>query len=121
MNLQSRYEIDLSRLRIPGAALVAGGLLFAHLPSAWGVPCPMRAMTGVPCPFCGLTTSVRDSFGGHLGAAVAAAPLGLLVIAFAVAGLFRWGPRRLYVPVVVLTAVLLAEWVFELHRFHVIA
>jgi hypothetical protein len=116
----ARYEIDLTRLRVPGAALLVGGALAAHLPEAWGLPCPLRATTGVPCPFCGTTTSVRDALGGHLGPAVAAAPLGLAVIVLAVLGVLQLGPARLRVPVVVLCGLLAAEWVFELHRFHVL-
>ena len=119
----ARYEVDLSRLRVPGAVLLVGGALAAHLPGAWGVPCPLRATTGVPCPFCGLTTSVRETLGGHVGAAVAAAPLGIAVIVvavLAVLGVLGLGPARLRLPVMMLFAVLIAEWGFELHRFHVL-
>ena len=116
----ARYEFDLSRLRVPGLALLVGGAAAAHLPETWGLPCPLRATTGVPCPFCGTTTSVRDALGGHVGAAFAAAPLGLVVIVLAVLGVLRLGPERLRVPVVALCGLLGAEWVFELHRFHVL-
>ena len=114
----ARYEFDLSRLRFPAVALLVGGVVAAHLPEAWGLPCPLRATTGVPCPFCGTTTSVRAALAGHLGMAAAAAPLGLLVIVVALCGVLasarsipgaRCGAGRL----------LAAEWVFELHRFHV--
>jgi len=116
----ARYEFDLGGLRIPAAALLVGGAIAAHLPEAWGLPCPLRATTGVPCPFCGTTTSVRDALGGHLSAALTAAPLGLLVIVVALLSVSGLGPARLRVPVVVLAALLSAEWVFELHRFHVL-
>ena len=116
----ARYEVDLSRLRVPGVALLAAGTLAAHLPGAWGVPCPLRATTGVPCPFCGLTTSVRDVLGGRVGAAVAAAPLGIVVIAVAVLGVLGLGPTRLRIPLVALVALAAGEWAFELHRFHVL-
>lgn len=120
MNLQARYEIDLSRARLPGAALVVGGLVLAHLPSTVGVPCPLRTLTGVPCPFCGLTTSVRDCLGGHLGSAATAAPLGFVVIILAAFGIFGIGPKRLHVPMLAIILTLVAEWVFELHRFRLI-
>ena len=117
----ARYEVDLSRLRVPGVALLAAGVLAAHLPGGWGVPCPLHATTGVPCPFCGLTTSVRDTLGGHVGAGVAAAPLGLAVIVVAVLGALGLGPARLRIPLVMLFVLVAAEWAFELYRFHVLA
>jgi len=116
----ARYEVDLSRLRVPGVALLATGALAAHLPGAWGMPCPLRATTGVPCPFCGLTTSVRDALGGRVGAAAAAAPLGIVVIVVAVLVVLGLGPTRLRIPLVVLVALAASEWAFELHRFHVL-
>ena len=115
----ARYEFDLSRLRIPALALLVGGVVAAHLPEAWGLPCPLRATTGVPCPFCGTTTSVRSALAGHIHTAVAAAPLGLLVIVVALCSVLGLGPARFRVPVAALVALLAAEWVFELHRFHV--
>jgi hypothetical protein len=121
VNLAARYEVDLSRLRLPGVALLVGGVLFAHLPETWGVPCPLRALTGVPCPFCGLTTAVRDTCGGHVDAAASAAPLGFVVLLMAVLGIFNVGPRRLHVPMLVIWVGLAAEWIFELHRFHLLA
>ena len=116
----ARYEFDLSRLRIPGAALLLGGAAAAHLPETWGLPCPLRATTGVPCPFCGTTTSVRDALGGHVGAAFSAAPLGLAVIVLAVLGVLRLGPGSPTCARGRALALLGAEWVFELHRFHVL-
>ncbi|HVA09187.1 MAG TPA: DUF2752 domain-containing protein [Acidimicrobiales bacterium] len=112
-----RYEVDIQRLRVPGAVLLGGGLLFAHLPSDWGVPCPLRTLTGVPCPFCGLTTSVRNALGGHIYQAFDAAPLGLLVIIASVAVLLRGTPKTLRIAPPVALVALVTEWVFELHRF----
>jgi len=116
----ARYEFDLTRSRVPGAAVVAGGLLLAHLPSSVGLPCPLRSLTGVPCPFCGSTTSVRALFDGHPTAAVAAAPLGIVVVLVAALGALGLLPKRLAVHPAVLLAVVALEWVFELHRFHLI-
>ena len=114
------YEVELHRLRVPAAGVVGGGLVLAHLPASVGVPCPLRALTGVPCPFCGLTTSVRQLLGGRLHAAVAAAPLGLVVVAVALAALLGVAPAALRVPRWLLVLVLGAEWAFELVRFHVL-
>jgi hypothetical protein len=114
------YEIDLRRLRKPGAVLLAGGLVFAHLPSWIGLPCPLRALTGVPCPFCGLTISVRQLCGGHVTSALSAAPLGLVVVLLAVLAVLGVGPRAIRLPPAAYLAVLLGEWLFELVRFHVL-
>jgi hypothetical protein len=114
-----RYEFRLTRLRIPGAALLAVGLLLAHLPAGVGLPCPMRSLTGLPCPFCGSTTSVRDTFGGHVGSAFAVAPLGLLSIAVAVLAVLGLLPKKLALHPAILGTLLLGEWLFELHRFHI--
>jgi hypothetical protein len=94
--------------------------VLAHLPGSVGLPCPLRSLTGVPCPFCGLTTSVRAALGGHLDRAIGAAPLGLVVVGLALLAVSGRGPRTIRVPVPVLLALLVAEWVFELHRFHVL-
>lgn len=114
------YEFDLTRLQVPGCALLVGGLVLAHLPGGIGPPCPLRAMTGVPCPFCGTTTAIRDAGGGHLRAAVSAAPLGFAISAIAVVAALGLLPKRLTVNPVVVLSILSAEWVFEIHRFHVI-
>ena len=114
------YSVDVRRLRWPGVALLGGGAVLAHLPSTVGLPCPLRMLTGVPCPFCGVTTSVRQLLGGHPLAAVDAAPLGLAVVALALMAATGMGPSRLRLPVLGWVAILLAEWIFELHRFHVL-
>ena len=116
---RASYSVDVRRLRWPGAALLAGGAILAHLPSGVGLPCPFRMLTGLPCPLCGVTTSVRQLLGGHPLAAFDAAPLGLGVVALAGLAVTGLGPSRMRLPVVVWTAILLAEWTFELHRFHV--
>jgi hypothetical protein len=126
-----RYEVDLRGLSRPAAVMLAGGLVLSHLPNGVGLPCPLRALTGVPCPFCGITTSVRSALGGHLGRALSVAPLGLVVLALALAlcgdhlrARVRHRPRILNrvlsVPLVPLLVVLGAEWIFELHRFGVL-
>jgi hypothetical protein len=116
----ARYEVDASHLRVPAAGVVVGGLVLAHLPSSVGLPCPLRTLTGVPCPFCGLTTSVRALGGGHLGASFRAAPLGLLVVGFALVALTGRIPGRLRLPVPALAVAVAGEWIFELFRFHVL-
>ena len=120
MNLAARYRVDLSSSRRAGVVLLAGGLVLAHLPASVGVPCPLRTLTGIPCPFCGVTTAVRSTLGGHLGQALSAAPLGVLVVVVAAIAAIGRGPRTLRIPTVLLVALLVGEWLFELHRYHVL-
>lgn len=114
------YEVDLPRLRTPGAVLLVGGLVLAHLPTGVGLPCPLRTLTGVPCPFCGMTTSVRQTLGGHLRSAIGAAPLGVVAVAAAVIAVLGVGPRTFRVACPLLIGVIGLEWVFELVRFHIL-
>ncbi len=120
MNALASYEVDVRRLQKPAVIFLAGGLVLAHLPAGVGLPCPLRTLTGVPCPLCGVTTSVRDTLGGHLRAGLSAAPLGLVLIALAVAIALRLAPGKVnfFRPLLIVGVV--AEWGFELHRFHII-
>jgi Protein of unknown function (DUF2752) len=120
VNLLAPYEVDVGRLRRPAVILLAGGLLLAHLPTGWGLPCPMRTLTGVPCPFCGVTTSVRDTLGGHVRAGLDAAPLGLVLVVGALLIALRLGPRTIRLVRPLLIVGVAAEWFFELHRFHIV-
>jgi hypothetical protein len=83
-----------------------------------GLPCPLRTLTGIPCPLCGMTTSVTDTVHGHLGAALAANPAGLLAVAAAVALLVWRRAREAAVPAAAVPVALALMWLFELHRFH---
>jgi hypothetical protein len=114
------YEVDCSRLRVPSAGLIAAGIALAHVPGSVGLPCPLRALTGIPCPFCGLTTGVRDLGSGHVSEASRTAPLALVVAAICLAAVVIPLPNRLRLPVPLLGTALLAEWLFELHRFHLL-
>jgi hypothetical protein len=120
VNVLASSEVDVRRLRNPALVFLAGGLLLAHLPAGVGLPCPMRSITGVPCPFCGMTTSVRDTLGGHVRSGLAAAPLGLVLIATSIAVGLRLGPSSVRVlrPFVIVGVA--AEWCFELFRFHIL-
>jgi hypothetical protein len=117
LNGTSSYRIDLGGSRVPAAGFLLGGLVLAHLPSSVGLPCPLRTLTGIPCPFCGVTTSIRALFSGHAGAALSAAPLGLVVVVVAAFAALRLIPRTFAIPRVAIAAALLAEWLFELHRY----
>jgi len=120
VNVLATHELDVRRLRTPAAVFLAGGLVLAHLPEGWGLPCPLRTLTGVPCPFCGVTTSVRDALGGRVRAALNAAPLGVVLIGAAIAIALRLIPANVRILRIVLAAAVMAEWCFELHRFRLV-
>jgi hypothetical protein len=67
-----------------------------------------------------MTTSVEASVHAHPVAALAANPAGPLAVIAAVALLVRRERQSLRVPTVVVGAVLLGMWLFELHRFSLI-
>jgi hypothetical protein len=109
--------VDLTGLRVAGAAMIGLGITLPLLPHNPGLPCPLRTMTGVPCPFCGLTTAVKATVSGHLGAAVTANPFGIVAVVVAVLLLIRPRVRPLQVPLSVLLACAAVSWSWELRRF----
>jgi hypothetical protein len=96
--------------------MLAAGLTLPVLPGHPSFHCPLRALTGLPCPLCGLSTSVEETVRLHLGDALAANPLGIVLVLAALA-LLVVRPARLVLPKAVVPAVLAASWLFELHRF----
>lgn len=121
---RGRYALELGRLRVPAVALLGGTVVLAHLPNSVGLPCPLRTLTGVPCPFCGTTTALRQLGAGHLRASLSAAPLGIALVLVAlvvtVLGMARRLPSQVRVHLWMLAPLLAAEWLFELHRFHLL-
>jgi hypothetical protein len=116
----SGYPIDLSRARTPAALLLGGSVVLAHLPTAVGLPCPLRSATGVPCPCCGLTTAWRDLGGGRVGSSLAAAPAGIVLAALALLLVVGIVPSRLSVKYWVVVMAVGTEWAYELVRFHLL-
>jgi hypothetical protein len=112
-------ELDPGDLRGAAAALLGAGALLPVVPGHSGISCPLRQLTGIPCPLCGMTTSVENVLRLHLHAAAAANPAGLLVVGAAIV-LLVVRPRHLAVPALLPPLLLVAMWVFELHRFSII-
>ena len=111
--------LDPGELRVAGGAMLAAGLTLPALPGHPSLHCPLRALTGLPCPLCGLSTSVEQTVRLHLGDALAANPLGVLLVLVALA-LLVLRPARLALPRAAIPSVLAASWLFELHRFSII-
>ena len=101
-------------------AMLGAAAVLPLLPGHAGLPCPLRTLTGVPCPLCGMTTSVEATVHGHPLAALAANPAGPFAIAAAAVVLIRRQRQSLRVPAVVVLAVALGMWLFELRRFALI-
>lgn len=107
-----------------GAAVAAVALAELHAKDDPGVLCPLRRLTGVPCPVCGSTTVFMDLGAGHVGAAITANPVTVLVgLALLVAPLRRgavgawwWRlPVRRKNALIALAAGV--SWLWQLHRF----
>jgi len=96
--------------------MLAAGLALPVLPGHPSLQCPLRALSGLPCPLCGLSTSVEETVRLNLGDALAANPLGVLLVLAALA-LLVLRPARLALPRAVMPTALAASWLFELHRF----
>ena len=114
--LERRLRLDVGELRLAGAGMLAAGAVLPLLPGHPGIACPLRRLTGVPCPLCGMTTSVEATLRLHLREAAAANPAGVAAVAAAVL-LLVLRPRHLRVPSLLVPVLLLAMWLFELHRF----
>jgi hypothetical protein len=108
--------LDPGELRFAGAAMLAAGLTLPVLPEHPSFHCPFRVLTGLPCPLCGLSTSVEETVRLHPGEALAANPLGVVLVLAAIA-LLLLRPARLALPRAAIPTVLAASWLFELRRF----
>jgi hypothetical protein len=118
--LRTRWPLELAHWRWLGGGMLALGAVLPHVPHNPGLACPLRATTGVPCPLCGMTTSVKATCNGHLAAAVAANPFGLVAVAIAVLLLVRPSWRMTSMPAAVAVGLLACSWAWELHRFHLV-
>src|SRR6266571_7103455 len=108
---------DLADTRGAAAVLLAAGAVLPFLPGHAGLPCPLRTVTGAPCPLCGMTTSVEATLHAHPLAALGANPAGPFAVLAAVALLVHRPSRTFRVPLALVVVLLVAMWLFELHRF----
>jgi hypothetical protein len=120
LRLPASTSFDPADTRRAAMALLGAAALLPLLPGHAGLPCPLRTLTGVPCPLCGMTTSVEATVQGRLGTALLANPAGPFAVLAALALLVRRPRRAIRVPTVALLGIVLALWLFELHRFSLI-
>ncbi|MEY9876532.1 hypothetical protein ABH931_006042 [Streptacidiphilus sp. MAP12-33] len=108
-------------LRGGGAAVVAVVAAEVHRSHDPGVLCPLRRFTGIPCPGCGSTTVFMELGAGHVGAAIAANPVtvlvGLCLLLAPLGGGARWRRLSSRTRWAVIIPALTASWLWQLHRF----
>src|SRR4051812_19909550 len=78
-DVRRRVARTATRCAVLGGAAVA--LATLNVPYRPHTLCVLRAVTGVPCPLCGSTTAAVSVGHGDLPAALAAAPLTVVVAA----------------------------------------
>jgi hypothetical protein len=108
-------------LRGSGAGVLALAAAEVHATHDPGVLCPLRRFTGIPCPGCGSTTVFMELGAGHVGAAIAANPVTVLVglgLLLAPLGAGRWWWR---LPIrqrnAVIATAAAVSWAWQLHRY----
>lgn len=79
--------------RLAVLAVVLAWLLPPALTEDGPVLCPVRRATGLPCPACGLTRSWAAALHGRPGASLRSHPLGMALLAGAVAYAVRLDER----------------------------
>ncbi len=97
--------------------MLAVAVVRPWLPHGFGLPCPLRSVTGIPCPLCGMTRAVTYAVHGDLGASVAMTPGGIVAVVLALGLLAAWRVRRVSVPAWVIPAVLGVLWAFQLAKY----
>lgn len=99
--------------------MLAAGVLLPLLGHP-GLTCPLRATTGIPCPLCGMSTSVQSTVRGRWDEALAANPMGPILVIGALAVIVGMRVDLTRIPTPVIVGVLTAMWLFQLVRFSVL-
>jgi hypothetical protein len=117
-----------SAARIGAVAAASVAAAWVHQTHDPGALCPLRRLTGVPCPFCGSTTVFMEAGAGHWSAALTANPVTVVAaLIFLIAPLLAFDPIATVVriPTRVLwvggAVILAGSWLWELHRFGLMA
>lgn len=119
-----RRRPGIGALRLAGVAAASVAAAWVHRNHDPGPLCPLRRLTGVPCPLCGSTTVFMEAGAGHGGAALLANPVMVVAtLAFLaapvlgvdpLAAIARLSRRTLWIGGTVL---IVASWLWQLHRF----
>jgi len=105
---------DARTARLSGAALAAGGLLWAATPIHPPLACPLRSLTGIPCPVCGMTRAVTAAMRGDLWASLRYQPAGIVLLAIGLFMLARRSRDPVRVPVWMILSGLALMWAWNL-------
>ncbi|MGQ0824413.1 MAG: DUF2752 domain-containing protein [Actinomycetota bacterium] len=80
--------VDIARgreLRLAAGTMIGSAAVWPLLPLHPSLACPLRTTTGIPCPMCGMTRAVVAAAHGDVGASLRYNPVGIVVLALAVA------------------------------------
>ena len=105
---------DASTARFSGAALAAGGVLWAATPIHPPLVCPLRALTGIPCPVCGMTRAVTAAMRGDLWASLRYQPAGIVLLVIGLFMVTRRSRDPVRVPVWIILSGLALMWAWNL-------
>ena len=100
--------------QLSGAALAAGGLLYAATPIHPPLACPLRALTGIPCPLCGMTRAVTAAMRGDYWASLRFQPAGIALLVIGLFMLSRRSRAPVRVPVWMILTGLALMWAWNL-------
>jgi hypothetical protein len=108
------FDATIVRRLILG--LMSLALVLPLIPGYPGITCPLRSLTGIPCPFCGTTAAVGEAAHLNLVESLKTNPAPLLAVALAIV-LFVIRPLRVRAPFVLVLAIPVGLWAWQLVRF----
>ena len=83
--VRHRTTVALDDIRVAGALMLGAAAVLPMVPGQYGLPCPLRSLTGIPCPLCGMTRSVTATVHLRVPEALALNPAGVAAVLAAIA------------------------------------